>query len=158
MTNLTNRYLEAEVLTAPPQRLRLLLIEHAIRAGNATLAAWEEFRWEEGFEANIRCRELVAELLAGVDPSASELARNVADIYGFLLTSLAEASLDRDCAKLRDVLRVLNVERETWSQVCEQALSASNEAAAIFTPQIIAPPVAAGFDYSSDAGGFSVEA
>src|SRR5215218_6383953 len=110
MTSSTNRYLEAEVLTASPQRMKLLLIEHAIRAAQTTLSAWQESRWDDGFHANIRCRELVTELLAGVDPQASELALDVARIYGFLLTSLAEAALDRDQAKLQDVLRVLEVE------------------------------------------------
>lgn len=159
MTSSTNRYLEAEVLTAPPQRLRLLLIDHAIRWAQTTLTAWQESRWDDGLNANMRCRDLIAELLAGVDPQSSSLALEVANVYGFLLTSVAEASLDRDQNKLKEVLRVLEIERETWRQVCERDLSdATPSTAAVYTPAptFAAPP--ADLDLGSTTGGFSFEA
>jgi flagellar protein FliS len=153
-----NRYLETEVLTAPPQRLRLMLIDHAIRAAQNTLAAWQESRWDDGLDASIRCRELLSELLSGIDASASPLANDVAGIYAFLFNTMTDASVARDEQKLRDVLRILEIERETWRQVCEQAAEPSDNNAAFFTPQMPLAAPAPNVDFGSQAGGFSVEA
>lgn len=158
MSPITNRYLETEVLTAPPQRLRLLLIEHTIRSAQATLEAWQEGRWNDGLDTHMRCRDLLAELLSGIDPGASPLARDVANIYAFLFATLTDAREGHDQAKLGEVLRVLEVERETWRQVCEQAEFATESTAAAYTPQPLAPAPLTGFELSSGPGGFSVDA
>jgi flagellar protein FliS len=157
MTPLADRYLETEVLTAPPQRLRLLLIDHTLRAAQNTLTAWQEARWDDGLDASIRCRDLLSELLSGIDASASPLANDVAGIYTFLFNAVTDASVARDEQKLRDVLRILEIERETWRQVCEQAAEPSDNNAAFFTPQTPLAAPTPDFDFGS-AGGFSVEA
>src|SRR5690242_15326967 len=148
MSNSASRYFETEVLTAPPQRLRLMLIERAIGMAQATLEAWREARWDEALESNIRCRDLITELLAGLDPAASPTARDVAGIYSFLFVSVTEAAAQHDEVKLLNVIRILEIERETWRQVCEQDnsnMGATTASAAVYTPApVISPPFAGG--------------
>jgi flagellar protein FliS len=119
-TDPRNSYLESQVLTATPQKLRLMLIEAALRAARQALNSWEEKLDSEANIALIRCREIISELLAAIRPDDSELTRNVSGIYVFLFKTLAEAQLHRDRAKVGEAIKVLEIEQETWRDVCEQ--------------------------------------
>ena len=113
-------YLESQVLTATPQKLRLMLIEAALGAARQALHCWEEDLGSQANLALIRCREIVSELLAAVKPDDSELTRKVAGIYLFLFKTLAEAQLHRSPVKVNDAITVLEIECETWRTVCVQ--------------------------------------
>jgi flagellar protein FliS len=128
-------YLQTQVLTAPPQKLRLMLIEGAMRFVQRTAACWEAEQWEEGLEANIRAREILGELMASLDPEQSPLAGQILPIYNFVFRTLTEAQLEHNRQKLADALRVLGEERETWRQVCE-ALPGDEERPAMIQKEI----------------------
>jgi flagellar protein FliS len=124
-------YLAGQILTAPPQRLHLLLLEGAIRFGNQALARWEGGDKQGGDEALTRCREIVAELLSGLKPSeAPELVRDVGARYLWVFRRLVEAKVERSAQNVRDVLGVLREERETWRLLCEQLAADENAPAA----------------------------
>ena len=115
-----NSYLETQISTATPQKLRLLLIEGALRFGRRTLALWQENQAGEALESLIRCRSIIAELLSGVRPDGTPLTRQVTALYGFAFRTLTEAQAQHDEKKLADVLAILEEEQVTWRQVCEQ--------------------------------------
>lgn len=116
-----DQYLSAEVMTAPPQKLQLLLIEGAIRFCNLALARWEEGNDEAAGEALTRAQGVVTELIAGVRPDHNrELARKAASVYLFLFRTLVDAHLQHDAEKVRGALRVLDIERGTWQEVCKR--------------------------------------
>jgi flagellar protein FliS len=117
-------YLETQISTATPQRLRLMLIDAAIRIARQTGDLWHASRNEEALESLIRCRAIISELISGVKPEGSELGRKVVSVYLFLFTTLTEAQLTRDVTKLESAIRVLVEERQTWAQVCEQLADA----------------------------------
>jgi len=113
-------YLETQILTSTPQRLRLMLIEGAIRRLRAAQAAWRDGKMTEGLEAVGQCRDIVTELIAGIRPEETPAAKQILGVYMFIYSTLVEAQLTRDAARLRDVIRVLDEERTTWQAVCEQ--------------------------------------
>ena len=113
-------YFETQVLTATPQKLRLMLIEAAIRFGHKTIDAWARDDNETATDSLIRCRDIIGELLSAVRPEEGELTRSVADIYLFLFQALTTAQQERDKHQVQEVLSVLEVERDTWKKVCEQ--------------------------------------
>jgi flagellar protein FliS len=114
-------YLQAEVQTATPQKLRLLLIEAAIKNVHRTKKAWEEEKFESGFESLSLAQDIVAELLSSLDKESNpELAGKIASIYVFIFRCLSEGGMAHDPKKLDDALRVLGSERETWRLVCEK--------------------------------------
>ena len=116
-----HNYLQAEVQTATPQKLQLLLIEAAIKNIHRTKKAWEEEKFEAGFESLSLAQDIVAEILSSVDKEGSpELAGKIASIYIFIFRRLSEGGMTHDPEMLDDALRVLNSERETWRQVCEK--------------------------------------
>jgi flagellar protein FliS len=122
-------YLMTEVTTATPQKLQLMLIEASIRFARQAVLHWEQGNDEQAGEAIIRCQEIVAQILGGLrqdrDPP---LVRRVAGIYAFIFRRLAQAHLQKDRQAVGDVLRVLDIERETWKAVCEQLGSRRDEA------------------------------
>jgi len=113
-------YLEAQIMTATPQRLRLLLIEAAIRFSRQTLKLWQEEKDEEAVESIIRARSIVTELLSSIKPDQTKLTRKVAGVYLFLFKTLTDAQQRRDSNLVEEAIGILEVERDTWRFVCEQ--------------------------------------
>jgi flagellar protein FliS len=159
MEHSSQQYLESQVMTATPQKLRLLLIEGAIRYAHQTLELWEVGQQEQAIMALIRCRAIVGELLSGIQIEQSDLTRKVAAVYLYLFRSLTEAQLKRDQQRVQDTINVLEVERETWRLVCEQMPNApvmDNSDGMIGAPiEIMAPNQGIGgptkSEYSFDA-------
>lgn len=159
-------YLETQITTATPQRLRLMLVEAAIRLARQTADAWRDHRDEEALESLIRCRAIISELIAGVKAEGSPLGKQVVGVYLFLFTTLTEAQLSRDDKKLASVVRVLEEERVTWLKVCEQLSDAPRDDQSLAGREETAPlrvggefplPIGAGGTNPLSAG-FSIDA
>lgn len=121
-------YLMTDVMTATPQKLQLMLIEAAIRAGEQTRQLWKNEKLDEACETMIKCQRLVTELLCGLNPEVNrELVRKAAGVYLFVFRRLSEAQLNRSDESLLEALSVLEIERETWRQVCDQLGSRRTE-------------------------------
>ena len=115
-------YLTNEIMTATPQRLQLMLIEGALRHGNIARDLWREEKLEDATEALIRAQQIVTELLCGLKPREEdkEVVNKVAAIYLFVFRSMISAQMDKDPQKLDEAISVLEIERETWQQVCKK--------------------------------------
>jgi len=113
-------YLETEINTATPQKLRLMLIDGAIRHAGLTQQQWREHNYDAAVESLIRCRDIISELIAGIQAAESPLGKQVTGLYVYLFSALTEAQQTRDEHQLAAVIRVLEKERETWRQLCEQ--------------------------------------
>jgi flagellar biosynthetic protein FliS len=114
-------YYQTQVLTAPAHKLHLMLLEGALRHGRRAEALLGQGHHAAADEALARSQEIVAELIAGLKPGvAPSIVRKVAGIYIFANRSLALAQFRRDAGALREAIRVLEMECETWRQVCQQ--------------------------------------
>jgi flagellar protein FliS len=114
-------YLITEVTTATPQKLQLMLIDAAIRAGRRAQKHWQDKESRQAGKCIMRARKIINGILAGMDYDAkSELVGKVAGVYLFVYNALTRAFIDNDENTLAEALRVLDVERETWRQVCEK--------------------------------------
>ena len=148
-------YLETEVMTAPPQKLQLMLIEGAIRCGRQTQTHWKAGQDDQACETLIRAQQIVTELISGLNREAHpELVKKVASVYLFIYRGLVEAGLEHDEEKLDDAIRVLEEERETWRSVCKKGVAAGATANSRATPVAEFPPGSG----SADTGGISLEA
>jgi flagellar secretion chaperone FliS len=160
--NAPDSYLANEVMTAAPQKLQLMLIEAAIRSVQAARRHWRENENQPAFQCLIRAQKIVGEILSSLDfEDRSDLVKNVAGIYLFILRNLMEAATDRDEKKLDDAARILDIERGTWRKICDNLGGKSAEGAgdsASASAKIHAP--ASAFDSlgGSSPAGFSLEA
>ena len=167
-----NAYLETQINTATPQKLRLMLIEGAIRFGQQAIEFWQQGRGEDGLSALLRCQAIVAELLGGVREDGTPLTRQVIDIYVFLALQLNEAELNADPQRIEAVVRVLQEDRQTWQELCLQLPEAPQPVAAempqeaeILAPRRVESSFSAGYAMpqfnmpmdASASSGFSLE-
>lgn len=128
-----DNYILAEVQTATPQKLQLLLVEAAIKNIHRTKHAWSEKKFDVGLDYLTKAQDIVAEILSSLDVESNPaIAKQLASIYLFVFRRLAESGMSNDEEKINDALRVLNSERETWRLVCEKfgsTLAGGNEGA-----------------------------
>jgi len=114
-------YWTTEVMTAAPQKLQLMLIEGAIRLVHQARGFRQAGQDDAASTALLRCQQIVTTLLAGISPEhSSDLTRQVASVYLFVYRRLIAANLEQDDVKLGEALAILEIERETWSLLCQQ--------------------------------------
>ena len=110
-------YRDSAILTAPPERLVVMLYDGAnrfliqaatgMRSGDLTVAN-DKLR---------RAEAIVQELRATLDMSAGTVAVNLDSIYSFCQRLLLEARLKQDASKIEHVAKLLTELREAWEQV-----------------------------------------
>ncbi|TWT33317.1 flagellar export chaperone FliS [Blastopirellula retiformator] len=115
----TNSYLETEVLTATPQKLQLMLIGGAIRFAQQAKHLKDEGQDEAAWEALLRCRGIITEILINIRPQITPLAGQVAGVYLYLFRELSDIQISNQYEKILSLIPVLEEERDTWSQLCE---------------------------------------
>ncbi len=121
-----NNYLATDVMTATPQKLQLMLINAVIQAVERARKHWLNEDHKQAGKYLGRAREIVCEFFNGFDYEAkSELVGKIAGVYLFIYRTLARAELDNDLNKLDEALRILEIERDTWRQICEKLATAS---------------------------------
>jgi flagellar protein FliS len=156
--NASQMYLETQVTTATPQRLRLMLIDGAIRLARQTADSWREGRAGDALESLIRCRSFITELISGIREGSSPLADKVLGIYLFLFQELTYAQQDQDVTRLEGVICVLEEERTTWQEVCMTLTDRPEEVIPRNSHEITAHAYLKSPSYSAEAEGISFEA
>lgn len=149
-------YLTAQVLTATPHKLHLMLIDGAIRFAQQAKQAWNDVATRHAREeALTRCIRITGEMLASMRGSRLPAGGQFIEVYAWLFRTMTEAKLLGDERKLDDALELLTIERETWRLVCERFGSqvADDEKRLPETS-----PLATPFAPELPAGGLSLEA
>ena len=121
MRQVSTAYLEAQVLTASPERLHLLVVDAAIRFARQGEAALEEKNIEKAFLALSNCRSCVSEILAGINSELNpEIGESLKGLFAFVQCNLLYADVRRDPQLVRDALTVLESHRRTWVELLER--------------------------------------
>ena len=121
-------YRDSAILTAPPERLVVMLYDGAnrfliqaatgMRSGDLTLTN-DKLR---------RAEAIVQELRATLDMSAGDVAVNLDSIYSFCQRHLLEARLKQDASKIEHVAKLLTELREAWEQVASTSCAPATTA------------------------------
>lgn len=130
------QYLEAQILTATPERLHLLLISGAKRFSLQLRAALESNSMDAAGNASSRLRDVLTEMLTSVARDDSEVTKRMRSLYLYLIRELGEAMLHTSTARVDNILAILDIEQETWQQVCQNASATAETPASIadYTP------------------------
>lgn len=157
-----DNYLESRVLTAPPHRLHLMLIEGALRFGRQAEAAMRAGDLAAAGAPLMRTIDIVGEMLAGVRAGKSEINDKLAGFYWFLFRAACSAKINNDVDKLGEVLGLLEYEQETWQLACDQlgsdAPAADSPATAAPTRQPLTPLPGGSHTPLATDGSLSLEA
>jgi flagellar secretion chaperone FliS len=150
-------YLSTVVKTAAPQKLQWLLVEAALRSANRAGEFWRQGDNEQATEAIVHAQTVLGQMLAAIDrDGGGELAKQVSTVYEFIFRSLVKAGHRRDEQSLAEAIRVLEIERETWRQLCAKIAAERIPASPAAPYARFGAPV--DDDATDFAGGFSFEA
>jgi flagellar biosynthetic protein FliS len=116
-------YLETEVATACPPKLRLFLIEAALRLAQQSCSCGNDEPPHEIAHRLHSLKRILLELLASIDHEDRALAERIKSVYLYLLCTVVEAERTGDAQCLADVEKVLHVERETWQILTDRYLA-----------------------------------
>ncbi len=175
LTNENNPYLEQEVQSASPIRLRWLLLRRSVELCEFVDTLWQQGKVDKAASWLLRIRDILGELLVGVRDPENPLASQVADFYVFLLQLLTEVEETKFPDRLVVMKDLLMLERDTWgelvtkhdggaqlqsAQMDTSDLGASQAPAVGTTQPMVAPtpPIApVSNDDTPLSGGFSLE-
>jgi flagellar secretion chaperone FliS len=116
--SLISAYRSAQVLTAPPEQLVVLLLERAVREEDEAIAAMERGARQAWIAHLNHCRAIFVELQIALDHTvAPGLTATLHSLYAGALRKITEASRTGNIEvtlQLRDATAVLH---EAWIQV-----------------------------------------
>jgi len=121
-------YAAQSVLTAPPERLVVMLYDSALRFLNQAASAYEDGDVRTGLAKIRRVDAILAELDGSLDMSHGELPERLRSIYVFCRQHLLDAGLQRDPAAIRQVARLLASLHEAWESIAPTSSAAAHAA------------------------------
>lgn len=116
-----NAYLRTKVLTAPPEQLRLFLLDGAIKFARQGVEALKAKNWEGVYTGFTQSRNIVLELTNSIRPELDPvLAQRMQGLYTFIYMQLVESGFEKDIAKGEKAIELLEYERETWMMLIDK--------------------------------------
>lgn len=114
-------YLRTKVMSAPPEQLRLMLIDGAIKFCLQGIEALKNRDWEAVYHGFTQSRNILLELGSSIGPDVEPtLASRVKSLYTYMYGELVDASFQKDAARAENVVKLLQYERETWLMLIEK--------------------------------------
>ena len=110
-------YTESSIMTAPPERLVVMLYDGALRFLFQAAVAMREEKRALTDEKLRRGEAIIDHLIKTLDMSAGEIAQNLEGIYVFCKRLLREGRLESDPSKIEKVRELLGELRESWAQL-----------------------------------------
>lgn len=149
MPNQTGRrYFEERVLTSAPQELTLMLLGSALQAACRAAEQMEAGAIVPANESLAHAESVLAEILGSMRKEiAPGLVDKASALYVYMIRALTDAHLSSDAQPIRNAIRVLEAEHETWRLLCEQMRG-----------RPAAPHMPLSNDVEMSSGGFTLEA
>ena len=121
MTPLATAYRENAVLSAPPEKLVVMLYDGARRFLFQAAVAMREKQIELAHNKLRRAEDIIQHLRDALDKDqGGEIAERLEAIYRFCQRHLVKARFDQDPVKIEQVMGLLADLREAWAAIAEQ--------------------------------------
>jgi len=125
-----NPYLRTKIMTASPEELRLMLYDGAIRYCRQAAEALDQQQFEASYNGLMRAQKIVLELSTSLDPKvAPELCEKLGALYTYLYRLLVDANLEKSAKPVRECIKLLEFERETWRLLMSQLADSPDRSA-----------------------------
>ncbi len=109
------------MLTAPPERLVVMLYDGALRFGEQAGGALQAKDYEKSYTMISKVQKILTEMTASLKHDVyPELCGKLAALYTFAYRKLIEANIDHKLEPLDEALEILKYQRETWALLLDQ--------------------------------------
>jgi flagellar protein FliS len=114
------QYQNTQVTTAGPEKILIMLYEGAIRFSRIALEKLEK-KDIAGKGINIgKALAIVAELRSTLNHDVGgEISRSLERLYIYLIDELTQANINNSVTSLVNVIKILNILRDTWVEAIE---------------------------------------
>lgn len=114
------QYQQAQIETAPPEQLLLMLYDGAIRFCNVAKKAIEEKDFQLANAHCIKVQNILTELMVTLDMKlGGELAQNLFDLYDYMNRLSMQANIQKDSRPIDEILGHLKELRMAWAQAAK---------------------------------------
>jgi flagellar secretion chaperone FliS len=121
MANPYNKYKQTSVLSASREQILLMLYEGAIKFTKLAIQATEQKKIADRGHNIMRAFDIILELNATLDHKVGgELAKQLEQLYMFMMDQYTKANLKGDAEPLRANLKVLENLYDGWKQVIDK--------------------------------------
>lgn len=115
-------YTESAVLTAPPEKLVVMLYDGAIRFLHVGAAAMRNGDHVHARDRIRKAEAIIDQLNYSLDMSHGEIPQQLRSIYLFCKRHLVQGSIQRDPAAVDAVIGLLSELRDAWEQVARTSI------------------------------------
>lgn len=109
-------YNNAQVMTAPPGELTLMLYNGAIKFLKLALTSMESQQIATANSNIQRAQDIISELMCTLNMDV-EISKNLMALYEFMNRHLVQANVKKDAAMVKEVLELVEDLRNTWVEV-----------------------------------------
>lgn len=114
--NAFKTYHQDKIMTASPIELVILLYDEAIKQLKMAGFAMEEKDIEKTNNSLIKAQDIISELVRSLDLKTN-IARDLLEIYDFVLNTIMEINMKKDKEKLEPIIDILSELRSAWVEV-----------------------------------------
>ncbi|MGI9951224.1 flagellar export chaperone FliS [Moorellaceae bacterium AZ2] len=119
LSNPYQAYQTNQVFTLSQEKLVLMLYDGVLRFCRQGLAALKNGDYEKTNKNLIRAQEILAELMAGLNFEAGEVARQLYRLYEFMHWYLVQANVNKSAAMVEEVMGLLQGLRDVWEEAAQ---------------------------------------
>jgi flagellar protein FliS len=110
------RYVADSVATASPTRLVVMLYDRLVLDLRQAEAALVEQDHVRALELTRHATDIVGELMSSLDVAAWDGAAGLMQLYTWFMKELIAAGIERDAARLRSVLKLVEPLQDAWRE------------------------------------------
>ena len=123
-----NQYKKAQVQTASPEQILIMLYDGAIRFLNQAKVHMQNKDIEQTHTNIIKAQRIITEFMSSLDVEmGGEMAQNLFNLYEYLHHRLVQANIKKDEEALDEVLGHLRSLKATWEEAIKIAAKEKEE-------------------------------
>lgn len=117
-----NQYKKAQVQTASPEQILIMLYDGAIRFLNQAKVHMQNSDIEQSHTNIIKAQRILTEFMSSLDMDlGGEMAENLFNLYEYLHHRLVQANIKKDIEAIDEVLGHLRSLKATWEEAIKIA-------------------------------------
>ncbi|AKG36565.1 flagellar biosynthesis protein FliS [Paenibacillus durus ATCC 35681] len=111
-------YQQNKYQTASPHRLTLMLYNGAIQFAGKAKQAIDERNISEANKYIQKTQDIVYELMSALNQKeGGEIARNLKNLYFYMIDRLIEANIKKNTASIDEVVAILQELKSAWEEI-----------------------------------------